>query len=115
MTIAYVPSEAYISEVSETAGEHFWIYVKNEKFAAITQFETLYPSEKWHTINRGDDMPNKDIKQKLYELSKRAKKIVQSIELRHIPNEDDLRIANENFDIFHVLQHETIEAEEDEV
>ena len=53
----------------------------------------------------------KKVKQRMSELSKRAKAVKADPKLRHAPNEHDLQVASDNACFMQPFQHESITAE----
>ena len=57
------------------------------------------------------DVAMERIKQKIYELSKRANAIKTDPGLRHAPNKHDLQVASGNAHFMQPFQHESIASE----
>ena len=60
-------------------------------------------------------MHEKNIQQKLRELSARASAIKSDPKLRHTPTEHDLLVASENARLMQAYQYQTMNAEDNDV
>ena len=64
-------------------------------------------------LDRGVVMEKSNLRQKMSELSERAKTIKSDLKLRHRPNEHDIKLSSDNTRFMQPFQHQTITESED--